>query len=231
MTREILSFEELRAELFAASDAEFAEFSKKIIPGSRPFIGVKIPKVREIVKRIPKEKLPEFLAAEPVAIEEVLARGMIIARLPYDEMILNFDSQVALILDWCTCDTFCSAIRKIVSKNREGFYGAKIVPLLKSREEFSTRVGVVLLLGYVSKEWLPTIFENVERLASRGEYYVRMAVAWLVAECFIKFPSETLEYMRGSGLPVWTFNKAISKVCDSLRVEGEVKEELRKMRK
>jgi len=231
MTCEILSFEELGAELFKASDTEFADFSKKIIPSERPFIGVKIPKIREMVKRIPKEKLSEFLKLKPVAIEEVLARGMIVARLPYDEMILNFDSQVALISDWCTCDTFCSAIRKTVSKNREEFYETKVVPLLKSREEFSTRVGVVLLLGYVSKEWLLTIFENVEKLASREEYYVRMAVAWLVAECFIKFPDDTLEYLKVSKLPAWTFNKVISKICDSYRVSKEMKDILRKMRK
>ena len=48
-------------------------------------------------------------------------------------------------------------------------------------------------------------------------------MAWLVAECFIKFPSETMEYMWGSSLPARTFNKAISKVCDSRRVDLEVK--------
>ena len=231
MTSEISSYSELRAELALNSDAEFAEFSKRIIPSSRPFIGVKIPKVREISKRIPKEKISEFLEVEPVAIEEVLARGMMIARLPYNDMVSNFDSQVSYIGDWCTCDTFCAAIRKTVSKNREEFYKLKVVPLLESSGEFSTRVGVVMLLGYVSSEWLSTIFERVEELASREEYYVKMAVAWLVAECFIKFPEETMEYLRDSSLPAWTYNKAISKVCDSYRVSKEMKNELKKMRK
>ena len=146
-------------------------------------------------------------------------------------MVSVFDSQVSYIGDWSTCDTFCAAIRKTVSKNREEFFEEKILPLLGSYEEFRTRVGVVLLLGYVSPEWLNKIFDEVEKLAGHEEYYVRMAVAWLVAECFIKFPEETLEYMRRSTLSAWTYNKAISKVCDSLRVEVEVKEELRKMRK
>ena len=231
MATEISNFEELRAELDKASDAEFAEFSKRIIPSERPFIGVKIPKVREISKRVSKEKISEFLKAEPVALEEVLARGMMIARLPYPEMVSEFDSQVALISDWCTCDTFCAAIRRTVLKNREEFYETKVSPLLETSEEFSTRVGVVLLLGYVSEEWLPTIFERVEGLAKREEYYVKMAVAWLIAECFIKFPDETMEYFRCSTLPAWTYNKAISKVCDSYRVSAEAKNELRKMRK
>lgn len=228
---EIENYDQLRKELNANADEKFAKFSKRIIPSSRPFIGVKIPKVREIIKRVPKEKISELLAVEPVAIEEVLARGFMIARLSYPEIISAFDSQVSYIGDWSTCDTFCAAIRKTVSKNREEFYELKVLPLIRSSGEFSTRVGVVLLLGYVSSEWLPVIFERVEELASREEYYVRMAVAWLVAECFIKFPEETMEYMRRSTLPAWTYNKAISKVCDSFRVKIEMKGDLKKLRR
>ena len=228
---EIEDYEQLRQELNANADRKFAEFSKRIIPSSRPFIGVKIPKVREIIKRVSKDKIPEFLAVEPVAIEEVLARGFMIARLPYSKMVSVFDSQVSYIGDWSTCDTFCAAIRKTVSKNREEFFEEKILPLLESREEFRTRVGVVLLLGYVSSEWLDKIFDEVEKLAGREEYYVRMAVAWLVAECFIKFPEETFKYMRRSTLPAWTYNKAISKVCDSFRVKIEMKGDLKKLRR
>ena len=87
------------------------------------------------------------------------------------------------------------------------------------------------MLGYVSSEWLDKIFDEVEKLAGREEYYVRMAVAWLVAECFIKFPEETFKYMRRSTLPAWTYNKAISKVCDSFRVKIEMKGDLKKLRR
>lgn len=228
---EIENYEQIREELNANADEKFVEFSKRIIPSERPFIGVKIPKVREIIKRVPKDKIPEFLAVEPVAIEEVLARGFMIARLPYSEMVSVFDSQVSYIGDWSTCDTFCAAIRKVVSKNMEEFFEEKILSLLGSHEEFRIRVGVVLLLGYVSSEWLDKIFDEVEKLAGREEYYVRMAVAWLVAECFIKFPEETRVYLERSTLPAWTFNKAISKVCDSFRVAKEAKNELWEMRK
>ena len=74
-------------------------------------------------------------------------------------------------------------------------------------------------------------YDWTERLAARDEYYVKMALAWLVCECFIKFPEPTLGYLRASHLPKWTFNKAISKICDSYRVEPEMKDLLRKMRR
>ena len=66
---------------------------------------------------------------------------------------------------------------------------------------------------------------------AREEYYVRMAIAWLVAECFIKYPEITLGYLKVSQLPKWTFNKAISKICDSYRVDEEMKEIVRGLRK
>lgn len=96
-----------------------------------------------------------------------------------------------------------------------------------------------MLIGYVSFEWLPVIFENIEKLIARDSqesvlrdaYYVKMAIAWLVAECFIEFPEPTMGYLQVSKLPTWTFNKAISKICDSRRVPEDVKASLRKLRK
>lgn len=80
-------------------------------------------------------------------------------------------------------------------------------------------------------DYLFTIFDRVESLKNREEYYAKMAIAWLIAECFTKFPEETLGFMKSTELPKWTFNKTISKICDSYRVDDEMKELLRKMRK
>ena len=187
--------------------------------------------MREVVKRVPDEKIAEFLKVEPVAFEEVLARGFMIARLPYEEMVKWFDSQVGYIGDWCTCDTFCSALKSL-RKHLDEFMELEMERLLRDTREFAVRVGLVLLkCYYVNYDYLAVIFDRVEGLAEREEYYIRMAIAWLLAECFIKYPEVTLAYMRVSGLPKWTYNKTISKICDSYRVDVETKEMLRKMRR
>ena len=168
---------------------------------------------------------------EPVAFEEVLARGFVVASLPHEEMLEWFDSQVGYIDDWCACDTFCSAL-KSVKKRRAEFFDEKIEGLLGDSREFAARVGLVLLkCYYVDFDWLGVIFDRVEGLGGRDEYYVKMAVAWLVAECFIKFPEDGFAYLQVSKMPKWTYNKAISKICDSYRVTPEMKDVLRKMRK
>lgn len=214
------------------ADDGYREFSMKGIPTDRPFIGVRIPQVEEVVKSLPTSSYAGILEAEPVAIEEVLARGMVVARLPYPEMLAQFDSQVKYIDNWCTCDIFCSRITKAVRRHREEFLELKIDPLLKSSDEFAVRVGLVLLkTAYMDFDYLALIFDRVERLGDRDEYYVKMAIAWLLSECFIKFPEATLSYLKISHLPKWTFNKTISKICDSYRVEPEMKEVLKKLRR
>jgi 3-methyladenine DNA glycosylase AlkD len=236
---QIRNYKELKEELASLADDEYREFSMKGIPSERPFIGVRIPLIRKVVAKVPDEKIVELLKVEPVAIEEVLARGMLICRLPYDEVVSLhdndkswFDSQIEYIDNWCTCDIFCSGICRKIKKHQENFLESKIDELLNAADEFAVRAGLVMLkCGYISEDYLAVIFDRVERLAEREEYYIRMAIAWLIAECFIKFPEATLAYMKVSKLPRWTFNKTISKICDSYRVDEDAKAMLKKMRR
>jgi 3-methyladenine DNA glycosylase AlkD len=225
-------YTEFRSKLAALTDETYREFSKKIIVCERPLIGVKIPQIRKLVAEIPAADLEKFIEFEPVAIEEVLARGLAIARLPYEKMVAAFDSQVKLLDNWCTVDTFIAALRKTVKKHEADFYETKVEKLLESSREYETRTGIVALLDYyVKPEYLQVVFDRVEALGNRQEYYVKMALAWLVAECLIKFPEETLGFMRATELDKWTYNKAISKACDSYRVSVEMKNVLKGMRK
>lgn len=227
-----MDYSELRERLAFYADDEYRDFTGKLIPCERPLVGVRIPVVREIVGQIPHEKYNEFLEVAPMTVEEVLARGMIIARLPYDKMLWRFGSQVDEIDNWCTCDVFCSGISKVVRKHRVEFLESQIEELLVDSREFAVRVGLVMLkCAYVEPEYLAVIFDRVERLSGREEYYVRMAIAWLVAECFIKYPDIAMGYLRTSRLPRWTFNKTISKICDSYRVDEGMKEAVKGMKR
>ena len=228
----ILDYEELKTKLAKLADDEYREFVMKICPSERPFLGVRVPQIREIAKQVPALEISELLKVQPVGYEEVLARGFLIARLPYDEMVQWFDSQVDCIDDWSTCDTFCSAVGKVIKKNRTAFFDAKMDDLLSDSREFAVRVGLVLLkVAYINEDYLQVIFDRVSGLASREEYYIRMGIAWLLCDCFIKYPTATTSYLLSSKLPKWTYNKTISKICDSYRVDAETKDLLRKMRK
>ena len=227
-----MKYSEFRTRLASLADDEYRVFSMRGIPTDRPFIGVRIPDVKKLVKEISPKDFDEFLNTTPVALEEVLARGFLIARLPYEKMFEVFDSQVSYLDNWCTVDTFIAALRKTVKHHEEEFLDKKIELLLKEKDPFAVRAGLVSLLDFfVTKDYLPLIFDHIESLKNREEYYIKMAIAWLLAECFIKFPDETLPYLKVSKLEKWTFNKSISKICDSYRVEKDVKEMLRTLRK
>lgn len=228
----INSYEGLRGRLASFADDEYRDFVMRGIPSERPFIGVRIPRIRGIVAEIPEEKIPELIEVEPVAFEEVLVRGMMICRLPYEKMIQEFDSQITYIDDWCACDVFVAGLRKNIKKHRVDILDEKVEKLLMDKREFAARVGIVMLKSYyVEADYLGMIFDRVERLVDREEYYVKMAIAWLVAECFIKYPEVTLGYLKVSRLPKWTFNKTIAKICDSYRVDEEMKVILKGMKK
>ncbi|MDU6828007.1 MULTISPECIES: hypothetical protein [Campylobacter] len=57
-------------------------------------------------------------------------------------------------------------------------------------------------------------------------YYVKMAMAWVIAEIFIKFRQSALRLLETKKLDKFVQNKTISKIRDSFRVEKYVKDEL-----
>ena len=228
----VKDYEDLRGRLADLAEDEYRKFSGPLTLTERPFLGVRIPLVRELAGLVANDCVEEFLRVEPVAFEEVLVRGFLICRLPYEEMLKWFDSQVELIDNWSACDVFCAGLKKSLRGHLEEFLDVKVEGLLSDKREFATRVGLVLLkCYYVESDYLAVIFDRVERLTGREEYYVKMAIAWLLCECFIKYPEETLAYLKVSRLPKWTYNKTISKICDSYRVDKETKDVLRGMRK
>ncbi len=234
----------------------YREFAMRGTPTNRPFLGVRIPKQRTMAKIILKGNWQEFLKHEPVSYEEVNVRGFVIAGLPYMEMKKRFINQVSLIDNWGNCDCFCTSL-KSVKKQRADFLEV-IDKELKSFDEFRVRAALVILLDHYltreAPEYLQVVYDRIhdmEQYISDGPgemgirhdekkegkllpwdaYYVKMAIAWVLAECYAKFPEETYEYLRHSKLTKWTYNKTISKICDSYRVDRDEKQKLKELRK
>ena len=225
------NYDELRKNLEQNSDAKYRDFSMKICRSNHRILGVRVPQIRKLAKQIQKDNIEEYIAVQPKTYEEVLLRGFLIARLSYDGFLEWFDSQLKYVDDWSTCDLFCSAISKLVKKNQEDFFKNKLKKLLDDNHTFVLRVGIVILkCCYIEQDYLDYIFTEVDKASTNNDYYVKMGLAWLVSECFIKFPTATTAYLLRSKMPTWTFNKTISKICDSYRVDTETKKLLRKMR-
>lgn len=227
-----MKLSEIRQELLALSEPGYREFTQKLTPNARGVLGVRLPALQSLSKRILRDRPLEFLAADPRdSFEEVMLQGMVLAgmTLPLEQRWTLLEPFVARVDNWSVCDS--TAMRcKWMQKEREAVW-ARLEPWLLSPREFTVRFALVALLAhFMEPEWLDRVFSACDRAAHPG-YYARMAVAWAVSACMAKAPEETLKYLGRDSLEKFTHNKAISKCCESYRVSPEDKAALRLMRR
>ena len=216
--------------LKSLQDEKYRNFHQKLTATHYEILGIRVPVQRKIAKEIRKGNIVEFLSfCENKYYEEVNIEGFVLAEIKDLSLLENyFDSFLLKIDNWAICDGFCNSL-KIVQKNKEYFW-KKIQKLLSKEETFSIRVGLILLLCfYVEKEYILDILKKVKMITNE-EYYVGMGLAWLLAECYIKYPKETLELLKEKSLSSFVQNKTISKIRDSYRVSKEDKEFLKSLK-
>lgn len=218
--------------LMSLQDVKYKDFHSSLVLNSKyEMIGVRVPIMRDIAKRIAKSNIEEFLEhAQDKYYEEVMIQGLVISHIKEEELFYKyFIKYINKIDNWAICDSFCSSI-KIVRKYKEKYFKKAIEMALK-KEEFLSRVGLVMILNhFISKDNLNDILDILNKIQS-DKFYINMAEAWLVCEMYIKYPKEIKEFLKENRLNKFTQNKAISKIHDSYRVSKEEKELLNKYRK
>lgn len=203
------------------SNEKYRLFHSKLCQTKYPILGINTPKVKDIAKEILKEgDIENFLSLQTnTYYEELLLEGQIISKIKSEELFFKYFNQYILKIDnWALCDTFCSSI-KIIRKYSDKYFDLA-EDLALNEEEFISRVGLVMILDhFIQEENLPKIFNILNKISS-DKYYINMAEAWLVCEMYIKYPKETLKYIKKNNLNKFTINKAISKIHDSYRVSS-----------
>jgi len=212
-------------------EEDYRKFHSKLTQTKYEILGVRVPIQRRIAKEIMKGNYVSFLSnCQTMYYEEVNIKGFIIANISNISLLEQYLDNFLLEIDnWAICDGFCNDL-KIVSQNKEYFW-SKIIHYLQSDYEYIVRVGLVLLLTfYVEDKYIQDILNYINQI-KKEEYYINMAIAWLVCECFVKSRDLTLSFLKENELNVFTQNKAISKIRDSYRVSASDKELLVSYRK
>lgn len=223
---------DIRNELLSLAEPKYKKFASSLIPGCDNLIGVRIPTIRKIAKRIVKDNPIEYLDnAEDIYFEETMLKALIIGNLKDDiEIVLE---QITLfipkITNWSICDSFCNEL-KIVKEHRE-----RVLKFLQrywqSDKGYEIRVAVVILLFYyIEEKYLDDLFFILD-IIEHDDYYVKMAVAWAISMCFIKYPDETMHFLKDNHLDDETYNKSLQKIRESLKVGKETKEIIKAMRR
>lgn len=226
------TYKEFIEYLISIKDEKYREFHSSLVLDSKyKMIGIRLPKMREIAKDISKTNIEEFLSiAQDKYYEEVMIQGLVISHIK-DEKIFykHFKNHIKKIDNWALCDTFCCSIKLV--KKYENKYFNEALRMSLSEEEYISRIGIVMILSnFVSEKNLDNIYKTLNTITS-DKFYINMAEAWLTCDLYIKYPKETLEFIKNNNLNRFTHNKSISKIHDSYRVSKKDKEYLNTLRR
>jgi len=222
----------VRERIFEMADEEYRKFHSTLVPGTDNILGVRLPRLRELAKQIAKEDWRSYIGtAQDDYYEEIMLQGLIISYTTMDieETLPYVADFVPKITNWAVCDSFCNSL-KITKKNMVRVWEF-VLPYLESREEFELRFGIVMLLSfYIENEYIDQVLVLVDGVKHEG-YYVKMAVAWTISICFVKYPNETMAYLKKNTLDDFTYNKTLQKITESFRVDKETKSMIRLMKR
>ena len=242
--------------LLEASDPEYKAFNDRITnciaAGS---IGVRVPEIRKIAGKIVKQDWEEYLEEMeglwkngdiPACLyqEEHMLQGIVIgrARMSEAERVHHLNCWIPGILSWADCDSSVSGF-KFMKKNQEFWYDYN-VKWLQSRREFELRYAIISLMQYFMNDtYIDRLLEifassftgNCDAVSDKentagSAYYVKMAQAWAISVCFVKYRDKTEKILREQRMDPWIQNKAIQKCRESYRVSKEDKALLQKLK-
>lgn len=225
---------ELDIQLQEMADEKYREFHGKLIPGvDTIFYGVRVPALRKLAKQLVKGDWRGFVerTKDSDIYEMNMLCGMVtaLAKCEFEEKLEYVKKFIPCINNWAVCDIVCGDM-KDVKKNQKRMYEF-IQPFFSSEEEYEVRFAVVILMQYfLTEEYIQDVLKIYDGIRHEG-YYVKMAVAWGISLCFIKYRDITLRYLSSCSLDDFTYNKSIQKMIESFRVRDEDKQMLRKMKR
>lgn len=224
--------DEIRKEIFKLADEKYKEFHSGLCPNTNNIIGVRVPVLRNYAKELAKGDFRTYLAnAKDEYYEEVMLQGMVIglSKMELEERLEYITKFVPKIDNWAVCDVSCAGFK--FAKKYQSEVWKFLKPYLESNKEFEIRFGVVMLLDfYITEEYIDKVLEILNKIQYEG-YYVKMAVAWAISVCYIKFPKETFKLLQENSLDDFTYNKALQKIIESYRVSEEEKKTIRAMKR
>ena len=227
-----MNIQKINEELFSMAKTPQGDYYKKVVPFSKPSIGVKVPELRRMAKSIAKEDYKFFMENyKPEYLEQQVLKAFVIgyAKDDIDSVLHYADMFVPTIHDWMVNDAFCQNF-SIARKYRDEVFSWLEKYIIIDSEYSQRVVSVILMSHFMIDTYCEKILSVMDMLKNDG-YYNKMGIAWCVATCYAKFPDKTLRYLNNNKLDDWTFNKAIQKMLESYRVPDADKIMIRKMKR
>lgn len=209
------------------------QWTQKIYATQKPCLAIKVPVLREIAKLINKGNVEQFLKNQTKNYIEIdIIKALLI------NFCKDYDQQQKLILEflksvdsWVCTDTI--KINKHANFKQVLNFSKK---LITQKELFLRRFAFVQLLKFAKNEQcIHEIFDLIEQCANEKEYYVNMAISWLMCEICTFFPKNTEKFLINykknykNNNNLFVLTKTISKCCDSFRINNSDKIKLKSL--
>ena len=206
-----------------------ATFVASLNPGIPHVLGVRLGDMRRLAKQIAASDWESYLdSAGDYYMEERLLHGLVLGAITPDEDVEIYLNRVTnfvyKINCWSVCDSFRFAGGKRYFTQHEQRFWDYLTDMMQRPETYTIRFGVVMTLTYYIKEaYIDRLLECYAAIR-HPDYYVKMAVAWALSVCYVKFPQQTYDLLSRGTLDAETLQKTVRKINESLRVDKASKQ-------
>lgn len=199
-------------------------WTQRIVNTKRPVLAIPTPTLRAIAKEIKRGNALSFLDLRIFSTHEsIIIHGIILSQLTdlalLEQYLITYAGQVD---NWAACDLLSFKV-----KGLEAQFLRLAQQFVQSENLFLRRIGLIILFKLVNDTYIDAVLAIVDSLQNETEYYVNMAVAWLLCDCFIKQRDKTWAFWQTHYLQPFVARKFVSKCHDSYRVSAADKQMLR----
>ncbi|MGI6030086.1 MAG: DNA alkylation repair protein [Eubacteriales bacterium] len=219
---------ELRSQLIQLAEPAYRDFAASLIPNVRPMLGVRLPQLRKLARQVAAGDWQTHLQESPEDyFEEVMIKGLAIAyaQAPGPVIAAALEEFLPKVNDWSVCDSVCATLR--IARREPELFLATALRWSQSRQEFSQRMGLVLMLDhFLLPSTIHQVLEACCSLRPVGQYD-RMAAGWCLATAWPLFPQLVEPLLAPGQLEEPIRRMALRKLLDSRRVPAPDKTRFR----
>lgn len=217
---QVYGIKEFNEFIKANREEKYKSFHSRLTRSSYPINGIRIPILRKYAKELIKSAdVRDFLAEKSKCYEQCMLKGLLITHLKLDdaEFFGLLEQFIAEIDDWALTDVVCTDIHR-----KDKIYLTKIKEYAKKDDIWFARWGIVaVMVNFFDKD--DVIYEVVDNLTAK-DYYVDMALAWLIQVLAVKNREVAIYLMQSDNVSQVVKKLAVRKIKDSFRIYKEDKD-------
>jgi len=223
-------YQEFLKYLYSLQDLKYRDFSKKIV-ASDNLIGIRSNQLKKIAKEISQGDYNSFILNNDSNLyETIMIEGYLIGylKLSFSDLVPYINSYLLKVNTWSHIDSFVSNLKIFNNAGREGFLFAK--RLTHNKKTYFKRCGIIILLNYYLHDmYIDKVLDIVSAIKSK-DYYVNMAISWLMSTAYIKYKEKTLVYLVNLEND-FVYNKTLSKIIESRKVDENEKKFIKSLKR